>query len=71
MTPNPGFLLKLGTKELDDLQNHLRDSEIIRGPNGKPDPSRVDFRDRQLDMAVEYPANQIRIANKANLRKAG
>ena len=56
VTPNKGFNLKLSKKEENDLFDHLRDSEIIRaGPAKGPEAqAQADFRDRQLNMAVEY-----------------
>ena len=63
VSPDPGFVLKLGTKELNDLQDHQRDQEIIHRPD-KRDESRTDFRDRQLDMALEYLRNQLRNGSK-------
>ncbi len=71
VTPDPGFALKLGTKELYDLQDWQREHEIIR--RAKPSTeNRADFRDRQLDMAVDYLRQQIRMADRGNgARKAG
>jgi carboxyl-terminal processing protease len=65
VTPNKGFELKLSKKEEGDLFDHLREAEIIRaGPAPKSDEVAPDFRDRQLDMALEYLRNQIRTAQK-------
>ena len=73
VTPNAGFVLKLSTKELNELQDHQRDREIIRRPdrrnNGEAKTS--DFHDRQLEMALEYLRGQIRTASKSNGKKAG
>jgi len=72
VTPDPGFLLDIGKKEVNDLQVHLRDQEIIRGPNPRPNPdAKVDFHDRQLDLAVEYLRNQIRASARNGAKKAG
>jgi C-terminal peptidase prc len=73
VTPNAGFNLKLPTKELNELQDHLRDSEIIKRPDqrGKPAAAKSDFRDRQLDMALEYLRAQIRTAAQGNGKKTG
>lgn len=74
VTPNEGYQIKLSTKEMYDLQEHLREAEIIRrhdqptktnGENGK-----AEFRDQQLDQALQYLRNQIRTAAKANGKKA-
>ena len=73
VTPDKGFVVKLPTKELYDLQDHQRDSEIIRRPDRKgQEASKADFRDRQLDMALEYLRGQIRTAAKGQAtKKAG
>jgi carboxyl-terminal processing protease len=71
VTPNSGFTVELSGKELDDLESHLRESEIIRGPDHKPDASKSEFHDRQLDMAIEYLRNQIKTAAKTGAGKAG
>jgi carboxyl-terminal processing protease len=64
VTPNKGFVLKLPTKELNDLRDHLRDAEIIHRPDKRhaETPMKTPFRDRQLDMALEYLRGQIRLA---------
>ena len=50
----------------------LKDQEIIRGPHYKPsDAVKSDFRDRQLDMALDYLRGQIKTAAKNGSRKAG
>ena len=73
VSPSGGFDIKLSTKELNDLQDHMRDAEIIRGPTPtKADTAnKVDFRDRQLEAALEYLRGQIRTAAKETAKKAG
>ncbi len=71
VTPNAGFNLKLGTKEQYDLQEHLRDQEIIHPPGYVPSASKTDFRDRQLEMALEYLRGQIKTASQANKKPGG
>ncbi|MBM4071539.1 MAG: hypothetical protein FJ271_21785 [Planctomycetes bacterium] len=62
VTPDPGFVLKLPNKELNELQDHLRDIEIIQRPDKRKStasgPSH--FQDRQLEMALEHLRGQIR-----------
>ncbi len=70
VTPDAGFVIKLPQKELNELQDHLRDHEIIHRPDKRKTETSREFRDRQLDMALEYLRNQIRTAAKANGRKA-
>jgi C-terminal peptidase prc len=68
--PDKGFDLSISVKELNDLQDHQRDQEIIHRPDKKREAN--GFKDRQLDMAIEYLRNQIRMANKnPSLKKAG
>jgi C-terminal peptidase prc len=67
VTPDKGFEIKLSRKEENDLFDHQRDSEIIRG--GRPNETKSDFRDRQLDMAVEYLRSQIRTAARKEAKR--
>ena len=61
--PNKGYNLKLSKKEEFDLEDHLRNAEIIRaGPQKKDSVANPDFRDRQLDMALQYLRGEIRTA---------
>jgi C-terminal peptidase prc len=73
VTPDKGYVLKLPTKELNDLQDHLHDAEIIRRPDKRnAEPMKNGFRDRQLDMALEYLRGQIRTAAQGRAgRKEG
>ena len=61
--------MPLSVKELYDLQDYQRDKEIIARP-GTP-PAVVNFRDRQLDMALDYLRAQIKLTEKGNGKKAG
>lgn len=67
VTPNSGYDLKLSTKELNELQDFQREAEIIR--RGQKSETKTDFRDRQLDMAVEYLRNQIRTAARKDTNR--
>jgi carboxyl-terminal processing protease len=67
VTPNKGYEIELSPKEKDDLFDHLREAEIIRG--GQKSETKGDFRDRQLDMAVEYLRNQIRTASRKDPKR--
>jgi len=69
VTPNKGYIVNLPTKELYDLQEHQRDTEIIRPPGYTPKEAKAEFRDRQLNMALEYLRAQIKTANKAEVNK--
>ncbi|MSQ94431.1 MAG: S41 family peptidase [Gemmataceae bacterium] len=66
VTPDKGFEVKLSKKEENDLFDHLREAEIIRAG---PLETKSDFRDRQLDMAVEYLRGQIRTAARKDTKR--
>jgi carboxyl-terminal processing protease len=68
VTPNKGFEIKLTTKELNDLSDHQRETEIIRGSPSLSDTAGSDFHDRQLDMALEYLRGQIKTASRKDTR---
>ncbi len=70
VTPDKGFDIKLSTKELNDLQDFQRDREIIRR-GVKSETKNTDFRDRQLDAAMEYLRGQIRTAAQGSAKKEG
>ena len=70
VTPNDGFDIKFSVKELNDLQDAQRDTEIIRRPGDKNTEAK-NFKDRQLDAALEYLRGQIKTASRASSRKAG
>ena len=70
--PDKGYNLPLSVKELNDLQDHQRDREIINRPGGKTPPVNAAFRDRQVDTALDYLRSQIKLANnKGTAKKAG
>jgi carboxyl-terminal processing protease len=67
--PNKGYEIELSNKERDDLFDHLREAEIIgSGPDGKSE-AKSEFRDRQLEMALEYLRNQIRTASRKDTKR--
>ncbi len=72
--PDKGYEIKLPTKELYDLQEFQRDSEVIPRPDRSlaEEPERANFRDRQLERALEYLRGQMRqTAAKGVAKKAG
>jgi C-terminal peptidase prc len=71
VTPNTGFNLKLPTKELYDLQDYLRDQEIIHPSGYVPSATITDFHDRQLEMALDYLRGQIKTASQATKKPGG
>ncbi len=68
--PDGGFAMKLSRKERDDLDEHQHNLQIIprrdRPPEVKPE-----FKDKQLDMALEYLRGQIKTASRVPEKKAG
>jgi C-terminal peptidase prc len=66
VTPNQGYVLKLPTPELYALKEHQRESEIIRPPGNRQqkEEAKEPFRDRQLEMALDYLRGQIRTNQK-------
>jgi C-terminal peptidase prc len=71
VSPHTGYVLNLPTKELYDLQDHLRQQEVIARPDRRATEARPGFRDRQLDLALEYLRNQIKAGNGKASRPAG
>ena len=67
VTPNEGFDIKLSVKDLNDLQDAQRDTEIIRRPGDKNAEAK-EFKDRQMEAALDYLRNQIKLASKATVQ---
>lgn len=67
VTPNKGYDIKLSKKEENDLFDHQRDAEIIRGGAPPPkDETKAEFHDRQLEAALQYLRSQIKTASRKN-----
>jgi carboxyl-terminal processing protease len=60
--PDSGFGIKLSRKEEDDLYDHLREAEIIRA--GPPSEAKGEFRDLQIEQAIEYLRGQVKTASR-------
>ncbi len=59
--------IKLNRKERDDLAEHQRESEIIqRKDKDRPMPkeTKPEFKDRQLEEALEYLRGQLKVVDK-------
>ena len=66
--PNPGFDIKISAKEINDLQDAQREREIIHKPGYVPPPDqKIDFRDRQLDAALQYLREQLKTPTKVTM----
>jgi carboxyl-terminal processing protease len=68
----PDKLIKLTAKERVDLDEHLHSTEVIQ-PKNKPAPTKEvkEFKDKQLDAALDYLRGQIQTASRAPAKKAG
>src|SRR5262249_20661976 len=65
VNPDKGFKMDLSIKELNELQDHQREAEIIQRPDRRNGSAaakngKAEFHDRQLDMALRYLREQIR-----------
>ena len=67
VTPNK--VIKLTTKEHLDLDEHLRETEVIQ-PKDKPAKMKK-FDDKQLDAALKYLRGQISTASREGQKKTG
>jgi len=65
----PDKLIKLTAKERVDLDEHLHATEVIQRKNK---PAEVkEFKDKQLDAALDYLRGQIQMASRVPAKKAG
>jgi carboxyl-terminal processing protease len=70
VTPDSGYIIKISSKELGDLQDAQRESEIIHRPGYVPPPdSKVEFKDRQLEAALKYLRDEIKAPTKVTMSK--
>ncbi len=59
----PDKVVKLNTKEREDLAEHQRNAEIIERVDRRG-KAKNDFKDKQLDAALEYLRGQIKMASR-------
>jgi carboxyl-terminal processing protease len=72
--PDSGYVIKLDPKERFDLDVHLREREVIPRRDAPPkDPKDVkpEFKDRQLEAALDYLKAQIKTAVQTPVKRAG
>jgi C-terminal peptidase prc len=70
--PDTGYVVKVKGKERFELDVHLHDLEVIPNRDApKPETAKAEFKDRQLDAAMEYLRSQIKTAAKSPTNKAG
>jgi C-terminal peptidase prc len=67
----PDKVIKLTPKERRDLAEHQRNLETIERPDHRGKTTPKEFKDRQLDAALEYLRGQIKMASRGTVRKAG
>jgi C-terminal peptidase prc len=67
--PDAGFQVELSRKEREELAEHQRNTEIIPRPD-RP-TKETDFKDVQLEKALEYLRGQIKTAADLPSKKAG
>jgi C-terminal peptidase prc len=71
VTPNKGYGLKLSEKEREQLYEQQQEAESILRRDLPPETDKKpEFKDRQLEMALQYLRNQILTAAKLS-KKAG
>jgi C-terminal peptidase prc len=68
--PNKGFVVKMSEKEREQLYDHFKDSEIIQRHDSFEE-KKPEFKDRQLDKALDYLRSQIKTASRGTAKKAG
>ncbi len=71
VTPDKGYNLKLTRKELYELEDSLHKQEIIPRRDLPSKEKSNGFKDVQLETAVKYLRDQIKIASGAQVKKAG
>lgn len=70
--PDKGYVLKLTPKEREELADQQRDTEIIaRRDLPVKETKPTEFKDQQLEKALDYLRGQIKTASKAPTKKAG
>jgi carboxyl-terminal processing protease len=69
--PNKGFEVKQSPRERADLEEHLKNLEVIPRKDKAEKEAKSEFKDRQLDKALEYLREQIKLASRLPAKKAG
>jgi C-terminal peptidase prc len=71
VAPDKGFLVEMTRKERDDLGEYQRNLEIIPRKDKPTKDPKADFKDRQLEKALDYLRDQIKTASRVPVKKAG
>jgi C-terminal peptidase prc len=69
--PTKGYTVALSDKEREQLAEHQAELEVIPRRDIAPKEKKTDFKDRQLEAALDYLRGQIKTASKAPLKRAG
>jgi C-terminal peptidase prc len=69
--PDKGFVVEMTRKERDELGELQRNLEIIPRKDKPTKDPKADFKDRQLDKALDYLRDQIKTASRVPVKKAG
>ena len=67
----PDLAVPLSEKERTELFDHLRNNEVIPRRDVKPKETQPEFKDVELEKALEYLGDQIKTASANPLKKAG
>jgi C-terminal peptidase prc len=67
----PDLVIKLSRKEREELLEHQHKSEVIQRKDRAPKEAKAEFKDRQLEAALEYLRGQIKTAARASGNKQG
>jgi carboxyl-terminal processing protease len=66
----PDLVIPLSRKERDELEESQHAAELIARKNGKPE-EKTEFKDKQLDAALEYLRGQIKLGARLPGKKLG
>lgn len=69
--PDKGYEVKLSREEKQDLADFFRDREIIKPKNAPPAKDKKEFKDKQLEKALDYVRGQLKASTDKPMKKAG
>ncbi len=69
VTPDKDYIIKLTRTEREQLGDKLREWGNIPNREAKPKEPAKEFKDRQLDAALEYLRGQIKVSSNVPVRK--
>jgi C-terminal processing protease CtpA/Prc len=69
--PDKGYALKLDRAEKDELFDRIYNWGVIPRKDIPPKETKKDFKDRQLEMALEYLRSQIKVTRNDTASKDG